>query len=93
MSTSSHVLVTCLVTLTKYLTHITYGQAYFGSQPILGKLWDQEIDAAPSVGRQRGMNVCAGLAFSFLIQFEPQLKVWPTFRVGFNLPNLEDFSP
>lgn len=71
MSTSSHLLVTCLVTLTKYLTQVTYGQACFGSQPILGKLWNREIEAAPSVGRQREMNVCAELAFSFLYSLKP----------------------
>lgn len=60
---------TCLVTLTSCLTKVTDGQAYFGSQlktqPVLGKLWNQELEAAPSVRKQSAVNVCSALAFSF----------------------------
>lgn len=74
-STCLVTLTTCLVTLTSCLTKVTDGQAYFGSQlkthPVLGKLWNQELEAAPSIRKQSAVNVCAELAFTFYIVRTP----------------------
>lgn len=81
---------TCLVTLTSCLTKVTDGQAYFGSQlktqPVLGKLWNQELEAAPSIRKQ-----CRGCLFCTR-QSEPRLKVLPTFKVRLNYHTQEDLS-